>query len=149
MKLNCFPRILSALPFIACLFLVVSFTGCATSGLFPSAHLTNVELSEANYRIVAKNVGGEASAGYILGISGAFRGEMQTFGLIRVTGDGMLYQTALDSLWRSVEQQQGQAVEGRRLALTNVRYDTEALNVLLYTQPTVVVRADVIEFTGE
>jgi hypothetical protein len=129
--------------------LVVGATGCATSGLFPSTHLTNVELSENNYRIVAKNVGGQASAGYILGLSGAFRGEMQTFGLIRISGEGMLYQEALDNLWRSFEQQYGQAVEGSRLALVNVRYDTEALNVLgFYTKPMVAVRADVVEFTN-
>ncbi len=127
---------------------LMAATGCATSGLFPSTHLTNVELSENNYRIVAKNVGGQASAGYILGLSGAFRGEMQTFGLIRISGEGMLYQEALDSLWRTFEQQYGQAVEGSRLALVNVRYDAEALNVLgFYTKPTVVIRADIIEFT--
>jgi hypothetical protein len=38
-------------------------------------------------------------------------------------------------------------VEGERLALVNVRYDVSALNLLLYTQPTVTVRADVVEFT--
>lgn len=41
---------------------------------------------------------GAGQRGYILGVSGAFRGEMQTFGLIRISGEGMLYQEALDNL---------------------------------------------------
>ena len=48
---------------------VASFSGCATSGLFPSTHMTQVELSEGNYRIVATNVAGEADASYLIGVS--------------------------------------------------------------------------------
>ncbi len=129
------------------LVLLIATTGCTTSGLFSSTHLTNIELSENNYRIVARNVGGEASAGYILGISGAFRGEMQTFALIRINGEGMLYQEALNNLWINFETKYGQSVEGKQLALVNVRYDSDALNVLgVYTKPEVAIRADVIEF---
>lgn len=151
MKLRrCLPRTLRSYTLSLLIILAAGATGCATSGLFSSTHLTNVELSENNYRIIAKNVGGQASAEYILGVSGAFRGEMQTFGLIRIKGEGLLYQEAMDNLWRAFEQQHGQAVEGSRLALVNVRYDAEALNVLgFYTKPTVAIRADVIEFTGE
>lgn len=126
--------------------LLVMVTGCTTSGIFSSTHLTNVELSESNYRIVAKNVGGEASAEYILGISGAFRGEMQSFALVRINGEGMLYQEAIDNLWSNFEAQYGRSVEGERFALVNVRYDSDALNLLLYTKPIVAIRADVIEF---
>jgi len=126
--------------------LLVTASGCISSGLFSSTHLTNVELSESNYRIVANNVGGQASAEYILGISAAFSGEMQTLGLIRINGEGMLYQQALDSLWRNFEAQSGRSVEGARFALVNVRYDSDALNLLLYTKPEVAIRADVIEF---
>ena len=121
-------------------------TGCATSGMFNSGNLTNVELSERNYEVVATNVTGEAEAGYILGFSGAARGEMHTFALIRVEGDGFLYQEALANLWTSFEADFGPS-EGRSLALANVRYDFDALNVLgLYTKPKVSIRADIIEF---
>jgi len=123
-------------------------SGCAASGVFSSANLTNVELSERNYEIVAANVTGEAEAGYILGFSGAGRGEMHTLALFRVEGEGMLYREAVDDLWAHFEAEHG-AVEGRSLALVNVRYDSDALNVLgLYTKPRVSIRADVVEFVN-
>lgn len=127
--------------------MVIICSSCATSGLFTSAHITNVELSESNYKIVAKNVKGEAEAKYLLGFSGAFRGEMQTLALVRIAGEGLLYQQAMENLWKNFETRHSQTVEGRKLALVNVRYDSDALNVLLlYTKPKISIRADVIEF---
>ena len=121
-------------------------TGCASTGLFNSVHLTNVELSEGNFRIIATNVHGEASAEYLFGMSAAAGSEMHTFAFIRVKGDGLLYKAALEGLWRNFERQYG-SIEGRRLALVNVRYDADALNVFgLYTRPKISIRADVIEF---
>ena len=120
---------------------------CATSGQFSSAHLTNVELAENNYRIVAVNVKGEASARYILGVSASIGGEMNTFALIPLKGERLLYQKALENLWQNFETQHNQSVEGSSLALINIRYDAQALNVLVfYTEPSVSIRADVIEF---
>lgn len=122
-------------------------SSCSTSGLFTSAHFTNVELSENNYKIVAKNVKGEAEAEYILGFSAAFRGEMQTLAMIRVGGEGMLYDQAMENLWSNYEAKTSESVEGRKLALVNVRYDSDALNLLfLYTKPKISIRADIIEF---
>lgn len=139
MKKVYFRRIIVLLIFIA-------LSGCASTGQFNSGHLTNVELSENNFRIIATNVHGEASSGYLLGFSGAFRSETQTLALIRVHGKGLLYKEALENFWNNFAEKYG-SVEGRDLALVNVRFDSDALNVLgLYTQPKISIRADVIEF---
>ncbi len=129
--------------------LLFLLSGCATTGQFPTLNLTNVELSEANYRIVAANVHGEASAGYLLGFSGALGSEMRTLALFRVSGKGMLYKEALEKFWQNFEKTHG-PIEGRKLALVNVRYDSDAKNILgLYTEPTISIRADVIEFIDQ
>lgn len=128
--------------------LAPTLTGCVTTGSFPSANVTNVELSENNFEIVATDVAGEASAGYLLGLSGGFglASQMQTIALVRVQGEGTLYRAAIQNLWDNFRAQYGE-VEGRNLALVNARFDGDALNVLgLYTQPTVSIRTDVVEF---
>ncbi len=125
---------------------VMTLTGCVTTGVFNSTNLTNVQLSESNFNIIAKNVSGEASAGYLIGFSAAFGSDMKTFALIRVEGEGLLFKAALEDFWGNFEKQYG-AVEGRHLAMVNVRYDSDALNVLLlYTKPKISIRADVVEF---
>jgi hypothetical protein len=127
--------------------LLVSATGCVTTGSFPSANVTNVELSEDNFEIVATDVSGEASAGYILGLSGGFglTSQTSTLALARVSGEGALYREAIRNLWDNFRAEYGD-VEGRNLALVNVRFDSDALNLILYTQPKVSIRADVVEF---
>lgn len=69
-----------------------------------------------------------------------------TFALVRVYGTGLLYKEALEDLWKNYETTYG-SVEGKKLALINVRYDAEALNLIVYTRPKINIRADVIEFT--
>jgi hypothetical protein len=123
----------------------ILLTGCASSGMFPSAHLTEVHLAEGNFSVVATNVSGEAQAGYLIGLSAALYTEMRTVALARVSGTGQLYSDAVQDLWRNFEAENG-PVAGRRLALVNVRFDSEALNLLVYTRPRVFVRADVVEF---
>lgn len=135
----------NAAPLLFLLFASVALAGCATTGAFDSANLTDVRLSEANYEVVATNVTGEASAGYVFGVSGGFYRHMQTLAVARVSGSGFLYGEALQDLWENFRAEHGET-EGRNLALVNVRYDTEALNLLVYTEPTVIVRADVVEF---
>lgn len=127
--------------------LVITSTGCVTTGGFPSANVTNVELSESNFEIVATDVAGEASAGYILGFSGGFglTSQMSTLALARVEGEGALHREAIQDLWTNFRTEHGD-VEGRDLALVNIRFDGDALNLILYTRPTVSVRADVVEF---
>ena len=125
---------------------LTTLVGCASTGRFSSTNLTNVELSQSNFRIIASNVSGEASADYLLGFSIAKGGEMHTIALIPLGGDRMLYKVALENLWRNFEQTHGN-IKGRSLALVNVRFDADALNVLVfYTRPKISVRADVIEF---
>jgi hypothetical protein len=57
----------------------------------------------------------------------------------------MLYAEAIEDLWASYEEQYG-SVRGEKAALTNVRYDAEMLNLVLYTKVKVTVRADMILF---
>lgn len=125
--------------------LIFLATGCSSSGQFSSVNLTNVELSESNYRIVATSVSGEATAGYLLGISFGNGSNQATLALVRVEGEGLLYKEALENLWDNFEQEYG-SPEGRQLALVNVRYDTDNLNLLVYTKPKVSIRADIVEF---
>jgi ABC-type transporter Mla MlaB component len=124
----------------------IALTGCGTTGAYNAATVTNVELSEDNYEVVATNVRGSAQAGYILGASFAASRQQRTLALVRVAGSGELYGEALNNLWASFEAEHGET-DGRELALTNVRTDTDALNLLLYTRPRVTIRADVIQFT--
>ncbi len=126
--------------------LVFVFTGCSTGGAFTSENITDVQLQRNNFRIVARGVTGEAKAGYILGGSFSVGMATNTFALVRVSGTGLLYKEALEDLWKNYEATNGSA-EGKKLALINVRYDAEALNLIIYTQPRINIRADVVEFT--
>lgn len=121
------------------------FSGCANTGAFQADHRTNVELSSPNYQIVATNVSGSSKSGYVIGLSASMGGQAASFALFRVTGSGNLYQEALENLWRAYEKTNG-SVEGKKLALVNVRYDSDLLNFLFYTQIVVTVRADIVEF---
>lgn len=121
------------------------FSGCASSGMYMASSITHVELSEANYTIVARSVSGEATAGYILGASFGMGMFAHVFGVARVSGDKALYKTAMDDLWSQYEAEHGSA-EGKNLALVNVRYDMESLNLIIYTQPHLTIHADIIEF---
>jgi hypothetical protein len=104
-----------------------------------------VELSDANYEIVAPNLIGKSQAAYLLGFSMSLGASTQTMALARVQGTGMLYKEALEDLWKQFESQHGK-IEGRKLALANLRYDSESLNLFVYTGVKVFIRADVIEF---
>ncbi len=120
--------------------------GCSTAGMFVSGNLTDVQLQSGNYTIVARGVTGEAKAAYLFGVSVPMGMTTNTFAVARVDGTGMLYKEAMDNMWKNFESAHGPA-EGKRLALINVHYDTDALNLVIYTQPKVTVRADVVEFT--
>lgn len=120
--------------------------GCSTGGMFAAGNVTDVQLNKGNYKILARGVSGEATAGYLLGLSMPMGMATNTFAVARVGGTGMLYKEALDNLWKNFEAAHGSA-EGKKLALINVHYDSDALNLFVYTQPRIVVRADVVEFT--
>jgi hypothetical protein len=125
---------------------VLFLQGCTTSGAFLALNQTQVELGKANYTITATNVTGEAESAYILGLSFSNGFTTNTLAIARVEGSGMLYREALENLWKNYESDNG-VIDGKRLALTNVRYDTDILNLVIYTKVKVGVRADVIEFT--
>jgi hypothetical protein len=123
-----------------------SLAACATGGVLRSTNVTNVELASANYKVVARDVSGEAAAGYLFGASASRGQDIGTVALIRVKGDGQLYKHALEDLWAAFEAEHG-PVTGRALALVNIRHDVDCLNVLgIYTQARMWVRADVVEF---
>lgn len=124
---------------------VLFIYGCSTSGMFTSINSTNVELRQANYKIVATNVSGESEAGYLIGITIPSGSLTNTLAFVRVSGTGMLYKEALENLWDNYKEKYGN-IEGEKLALVNVRYDTDALNLFLYTSARIYVRADVIRF---
>jgi len=124
----------------------VLLSGCFTSGMFTSANITNVELSKGNYKVVATSVLGESQAGYIFGASIGIGMYTQTFAIIPLQKDRQLYRLAMENLWKNFETKYGNPI-GRKLALVNVRYDSQALNTFFYTSPKVTIMADVVEFT--
>ena len=107
---------------------------------------TEVQLQKNNFKIVARNVYGEAQAGYLLGGTVSMGMACNTFAVLRVSGSGMLYKEALENLWKNYEAANG-PIEGKKIALINVRYDSDALNLFIYTQPKIIIRADIVEFT--
>lgn len=124
----------------------VLFSGCFTSGMFTAANITNVELSKGNYKVVATSVLGESQTGYIFGASIGIGMYTQTFAIIPLQKDRQLYRLAMENLWKNFETKYGNPI-GRKLALVNVRYDSQALNTFFYTSPKVTIMADVVEFT--
>ncbi len=125
--------------------LLLLLAGCANNGMLVGIHTTSVELSDANFEIVAPNLIGQSEAAYVLGFTMSLGSSTQTMALARVKGTGMLYKEALEDLWKRFETQYGK-IEGRKLALTNLRYDSESLNLGVYTAVKVFIRADVVEF---
>lgn len=120
-------------------------SGCSNTGAFLAGNQTIVNLNEGNYSITATNVTGESQAGYILGVSYSNGLAAGSLAIARVEGTGMLYAEALENLWASYEAEYGEIIDGK-LALTNVRYDADILNLVVYTQVKVTVRADIVKF---
>jgi len=123
----------------------LAWNSCTSSGAFLASNRTNVDLSQANYVIAAPNINGEAESAYVLGVSYSNGLIANTLAIGRVEGTGMLYKEAFEDLWQNFETSYGKS-EGRKLALANVRYDTDILNLLFYTKVKIAIRADVIEF---
>jgi hypothetical protein len=109
--------------------------------------MTDVKLAQDNYNIVARDVEGESSAAYVLGATMSNGMNTSIYAVARVSGTAKLYSDALKKLWKNAEKTLG-PIEGKKLALVNVRYDANALNLFLYTSVVITVRADIIEFTG-
>lgn len=131
-------------------FTVLAFStvlsGCTSTGAFIATNLTNVELGQTNYKIVATNVTGEAEAGYLIGFTWNSGVANSTLAIARVMGSEALYHDAIQNLWMNFETKNG-SIEGKKLALVNVRYDSDNLNLFFYTQAHIIIRADIVEFT--
>lgn len=124
---------------------MIIFGGCANTGMYLSSHQTQIQLTEPNFRIVAKNVSGEAKSAHLFGLTYSLGAMTETIGLIKLEGTGKLYQEAMEDLWNNYEKAHG-PVEGKKLALVNVRYDSDFSNWIVYTGANIFIRADVIEF---
>jgi hypothetical protein len=130
--------------------LILSFalSGCMSSGSFLAHNVTNVELSEPNFRIVAKDLEGQAKASYIFGVSYSLGSVSNTFAVARIDGPASLYNSAIKDLWQNYREQYGD-IEGKKLALANVRIDSDMLNLMVYTESELYITADVVEFVEE
>jgi len=130
---------------LSSLLLLAYLTGCSAGGSFMANNVTNVDLSEQNFEFVAKNVEGFSRAEYVIGISYSSGFMANTLALVRTGGSAKLYDDAIKNLWDNFKLEYG-STEGRNLLLANVRYDTDILNLLLYTQTDLYIHADIIEF---
>lgn len=130
---------------LAAFAVLMLMSSCASSGLTASSHVTNVQLTNANFKVIAINVTGEASSEAILGVSYGVGLATTQLSLIPLTDERMLYKNAIKNLWADFETKNG-PTGNRRLALVNVRYDSEALNLFVYTKVTTAIVADVVEF---
>lgn len=129
----------------ALIIFIVSLSGCATGGAFTSNNVTNVELSRSNFNIVARDICGTATQGYLLGVCISQGSEVGIFGLVRIAGVDKLYDSAIKDLWKNYKEKYGDT-EGKKLVLANIRQDTELLNTLVYAQAKYFITADVVEF---
>jgi hypothetical protein len=130
---------------LSSLLLLAFLSGCATGGSFMANNVTNVDLSEQNFEFVARNVEGFSRAEYIIGISYSSGFIANTLALARIGGSAKLYDDAIKNLWDNFRKDYGNT-EGKNLLLANVRYDTDILNLLLYTQTDLYIHADIIKF---
>ena len=125
--------------------LLISISGCGTMGTFRANNITNVELSQPNFNIVARDLQGSAMQGYLFGISVPQGSDISTFALIKIAGVEKPYASAVKDLWNNYREKYGD-IEGKKLALVNIRQDTETLNTLVYTEAKYYITADVVEF---
>ena len=125
--------------------LLVFLNGCSTGGSFIANNVTNVELSEPNFNIIAENVQGYSKASYIIGFTYSTGNISNTLALVRVGGSAKLYDDAIQNLWKNFRETHSD-MEGKNLVLANIRFDNDMLNLLVYTQTELYVTADVVEF---
>jgi hypothetical protein len=108
----------------------LGLAGCATREAPPSAtSQTQVVLTGRNYRIVKANAIGSSTGFSLLGI-------------ISIVPPS--YVVAMSRLYATAG-----AAEGKALAVTNVGQERTRLYLILFSLPTLTVRADVIEFVDE
>ena len=119
--------------------------GCTAGGSFLAHNITNIDLSNPNFKIVARNLEGSSKAQYLIGFSYSTGFLANTLALVRIGGSVKLYDDAIQNLWKTYKEKHGDT-DGKKLVLVNIRYDTDILNLLLYTQTELYINADVVEF---
>jgi hypothetical protein len=122
------------------------FAGCTTGGSFSTQNVTNVELSEPNFTVVAANVEGSSQAAYVFGFSFYNGVAANSFAVARIDGEDKLYDAAIQQIWAKYEAKHGPR-EGKKLAMTNIRTDSDNLNLLVYTEAKLFATADIVEFS--
>jgi hypothetical protein len=119
--------------------------GCSTGGSFVANNVTNVELSEPNFKIIARNIEGHSKASYLIGFTYSTGNISNTLALFRVGGTAKLYDDALQNLWNNFREKYPDN-ENKNLVLANIRFDNDMLNLLVYTQTELYITADVVQF---
>ena len=104
-------------------------SGCAATGSFPHASETVVALSTNNYLVVKANAVGTSSGFKLLGL---------------LPLSVPRYTAAMSDLYRS-----SSVHEGRAYALANVIQERSSAYLILFSVPTLTVRADIVEFMDE
>jgi hypothetical protein len=132
---------------ILIIILLIYLSSCTTGGSFLAHNVTNVELSDANFNVVAKDLEGYSKASYLIGFTFSSGSFTNTLALARIGGTAKLYDDAIQNIWKSYKAKYGDT-EGKKLVLANIRIDNDMLNLFVYTQTEMYVTADVIEFEG-
>ena len=124
--------------------LALTGLSCSNSG---SIQNETVLIMNDQHSYVARGVSGTAGFEHILGFSGAngASNSTWTFALFRVGGTATPNQEAIKNLWDNFEKEYG-PINGRNLSLVNIQYDSEVLNLGLYTSTDIIIHADVVEF---
>ena len=125
--------------------IVAFFLGCTTGGSLLTHNVTNVELSDSEFNIVAKNVEGHSSASYLIGLTYSAGSVSNTLALVRIGGTAKLYNDAIKNLWDNFYAEYG-GEEDKNYVLANIRIDNDMLNLILYTKTDLYITADIIEF---
>jgi hypothetical protein len=107
----------------------ILFTGCAAHEPVPPSTATRVDLNRSNYRVVHADVTGQSFGFSVLGF-------------IPVWSPS--YTAAMTSLYGEAS-----LTEGKPQALINVVQERSQIYLILFSVPTLTVRADIIEFTRE
>ena len=102
-------------------------SACARNVMMPQSTTTQVDLSRKNYNVVRSNAVG-ASHGFSL------------LGVVPIWSPS--YTNAMSDLYQGAGMS-----EGRAQALVNVNQETSTLYLVVFSMPTLRVRADIIEFT--
>lgn len=114
---------------ISLLLLILIGSGCAQPAGLPYASGTQVQLSEGNFRVVRSNAVGQSSGFRLLGF-------------IPITS--ATYEAALSDLYARAG-----SPEGLPQVLVNVTQEKTYPYFVLFSLPTLTIRADIIEFEEE